>query len=102
MCYYQRNLKRSGGFQFCSNDDTTVREIHKNKELNVGSGNVRPVQFKMSGASRKTYRLVVACTGEYSAAAAGSSAPSKALSLSAIVTSVNRVNGCLLYTSRCV
>lgn len=93
VCYYQRNLKRTGDFQFCSNDDTTVREIHKNKELNVGSGNVRPVQFKMSGASRKTYRLVVACTGEYSAAAAGSSAPSKALSLSAIVTSVNRVNG---------
>ncbi len=93
ICYYQQNIKRTNDVLLCANADTTIREIHKNKELNVGSGNVRPVQFKMNGANRKTYRLAVACTGEYSAAAAGTSAPSKALSMSAIVTSVNRVNG---------
>lgn len=42
------------------------------------------------GATLKTYRLAVACTGEY-AAAVGATTPAQALS--AIVTSVNRVNG---------
>ncbi|MGZ4064049.1 MAG: reprolysin-like metallopeptidase, partial [Bacteroidia bacterium] len=40
-----------------------------------------------------TYRLAVACTGEYAVAATGTSSPSIAQTLAKIVTSVNRVDG---------
>ncbi|MBS1771627.1 MAG: zinc-dependent metalloprotease [Bacteroidetes bacterium] len=50
-------------------------------------------QLKTNGSVKRTYRLAMACTGEYSVAVAGSSTPTKAISLSAITTSVNRVNG---------
>ena len=45
------------------------------------------------GANLKTYRLAVACTGQYAAAATSNSSPSTAQILSAVVTSVNRVDG---------
>jgi hypothetical protein len=48
--------------------------------------------MKVYGATRKTYRTAVACTGEYSVAVAGPN-PTKAAVLAAIVTSVNRVSG---------
>ncbi len=44
------------------------------------------------GEELRTYRLAVACTHEYALAATGLSAPTKAEVLSAIVTSINRVN----------
>jgi len=46
-----------------------------------------------AGAQLRTYRLVVACTGEYAVAATGLGSPTVAQTLSAIVTSVNRVDG---------
>ncbi|MBC7534191.1 MAG: zinc-dependent metalloprotease, partial [Ferruginibacter sp.] len=49
-----------------------------------------PVGGPCLGASLRTYRLAVACTGEYAVAVGGTTA---ALLHSAIVTSVNRVNG---------
>ncbi|MBP9068220.1 MAG: T9SS type A sorting domain-containing protein [Bacteroidia bacterium] len=45
------------------------------------------------GANLRTYRLAVACTGEYAVAATGSATPTKAQALAKIVTSVNRVTG---------
>lgn len=45
------------------------------------------------GNQIRIFRLAVACTGEYAIAATGSSVPTVAQTLSAIVTSVNRVNG---------
>lgn len=45
-----------------------------------------------TGASLRTYRLAVGATGEYSAAVAGTALPSKAGTLSAVVTIINRVN----------
>lgn len=45
------------------------------------------------GAQLRTYRLAVACTGEYAVAATGISNPSIAQVLSKIVTTVNRVDG---------
>jgi hypothetical protein len=47
---------------------------------------------KTHGTETRTYRLAVACTGEYAYAVAGP-IPTKATVLSAIVTSVNRVSG---------
>ncbi|MDZ4664225.1 MAG: M12 family metallo-peptidase [Bacteroidota bacterium] len=45
------------------------------------------------GANLRTYRLAVACTGEYAVAATGSTTPTIAQTLARIVTSVNRVTG---------
>jgi hypothetical protein len=45
------------------------------------------------GPQLKTYRLAVACTGEYAVAATGTSAPSVSQTLAKIVTSINRVDG---------
>ena len=45
------------------------------------------------GANLRTYRLAVACTGEYAVAATGLPAPTVAQTLAKIVTSVNRVDG---------
>lgn len=62
------------------------------------------IQEEKTGTTEKTvtpsvgdqiriFRLVVACTGEYAIAATGSTTPTVAQTLSAIATSVNRVNG---------
>ncbi|MDR3025765.1 reprolysin-like metallopeptidase [Chryseobacterium sp.] len=45
------------------------------------------------GTQIRVFRFAVACTGEYAVAATGSATPTVAQTLSAIVTSVNRVNG---------
>jgi hypothetical protein len=45
------------------------------------------------GALLRSYRLAVACTGEYAAAATGTNSPTLGQTLSKIVTSVNRVDG---------
>jgi hypothetical protein len=45
------------------------------------------------GAKLRSFRLAVACTGEYATAATGISAPNVSQVLSKIVTSVNRVDG---------
>ena len=53
----------------------------------------RPMGGPCMGAELRTYRFAVACTGEYSRAATGLSNPTVAQALSAIVTSINRVDG---------
>ncbi|UEG49598.1 M12 family metallo-peptidase [Ferruginibacter lapsinanis] len=45
------------------------------------------------GTQLRTYRLAVACTGEYAKAATGKTSPTVAEALSAITTTVNRVVG---------
>ena len=47
---------------------------------------------RVNGATRKTYRLALSCTGEYAVAVAGAN-PTKAAVFSAMTTSMNRVNG---------
>lgn len=45
------------------------------------------------GTNLRTYRLAVACTGEYAAAATGTTNPTISQILSKVVTTVNRVDG---------
>ena len=45
------------------------------------------------GTQLKTYRLALACTGEYAVAVCSPSAPTVPLTASAMLTSVNRVTG---------
>jgi hypothetical protein len=46
-----------------------------------------------AGTNLRTYRLAIACTGEYAVAATGLASPTKAQTLAKVVTSVNRVDG---------
>lgn len=46
---------------------------------------------RSSGGTLRTYRLAIACTGEYAAAVSSPGAPSVLTTLAAIITSVNRV-----------
>ncbi len=57
----------------------------------AGPDNVQASQC--IGTQLRTYRLAVACTGEYAQAATGSANPTRAQILAKVVTSVNRVNG---------
>jgi len=70
-------------------DEHTLHEggIRLNTELPQNKG-----LRKTFGTERRTYRLALACTIEYSAAVAGVTG-TKAMVLSAMVTTMNRVNG---------
>lgn len=46
-----------------------------------------------SGTKLRTYRLAIACTGEYAKAATGKTAPTTTEILSVVTTTANRVNG---------
>jgi hypothetical protein len=50
------------------------------------------LKLKVNGASKRTFRLALACTGEYAVAVAGAN-PTKSAVLAKMVTSMNRVNG---------
>lgn len=67
----------------------------KNKKKEVFSRSAEKNQRTMicAGDNLKTYRLAVACTGEYSQAATGLTNPSVSQILSAVVTTINRVDG---------
>jgi hypothetical protein len=83
MSYYNRDNKRNANV-ICENKDEDI----------IPNGiNARP-ESVLAGPCRGTelftYRLAVACTGEYAVAVGGTTA---ALLHSAIVTSVNRVSG---------
>lgn len=53
----------------------------------------RPLAGPCVGTQLRNYRLAVACTGEYARAAVGTNSPTVAQALSAIVTTINRVDG---------
>lgn len=83
--YYKRDYSRSvGSFMHCEvNDDPTlVTELAEQGA----------VQLRTSGTVLRTFRLALACTGEYAVAVAGVN-PTKAGVLSKMVTTMNRVNG---------
>jgi len=66
-------------------------EIINEKIVNSNPA-ARPEAAQCIGGTLRTYRLAVACTGEYATAVGGASV-TVAKALSAIVTTVNRVNG---------
>ncbi|MDO9000685.1 MAG: M12 family metallo-peptidase [Bacteroidota bacterium] len=75
--------------------DNTDKESDTTPKKKEGSGaktNSAPPATCV-GAQLRTYRLAVACTGEYAVAATGFASPTIAQTLAKIVTSVNRVDG---------
>jgi len=70
--------------------------IDANGQINKSfSGGVNPLLLPQvcAGTSLRTYRLAIACTGEYAVAATGFASPTTAQILSVVVTTVNRVDG---------
>jgi hypothetical protein len=90
LCYYKHDIHRSADKDACGFKSST-QDIQPHSEIEMGPK--KKSAYKMHGANRYTYRLALACTGEYSIKVAGTSTPTVATSLSAMTTSINRVNG---------
>lgn len=65
----------------------------KDEDFQLEKKNVQKTVTPSVGTQIRIFRFAVACTGEYAVAATGSATPTLAQTLSAIVTTVNRVNG---------
>ena len=69
--------------------------IRNSLQLNKGAGNAHRGTNSLlcAGTELRKYRLALACTGEYAIAATGNSTPTTNEILSAVTTSINRVDG---------
>ncbi|WP_414843985.1 reprolysin-like metallopeptidase, partial [Chryseobacterium sp. IT-36CA2] len=67
--------------------------VNDEDDTALGKKNAQKTTAPSVGTQIRVFRLAVACTGEYAVAATGTATPTVAQTLSAIVTSVNRVNG---------
>ncbi len=82
--YYKRDCIRSAAdYMSCYTD-----EVYKT----VIPGSEPDRSWRLHGSIKRTYRLALACTGEYAVAVAGPN-PSKAAVLARMVVTLNRVNG---------
>lgn len=82
IAYNKKDLPRTYAFDCgVAEDGTSVKN-----DAHEGGSNI---SYKSSGNELKTYRLALACTGEYAATKGGTVAGA----LSGMVTSVNRVTG---------
>ncbi|MCU7616803.1 M12 family metallo-peptidase [Chryseobacterium sp. PBS4-4] len=73
--------------------DTHVRSCGLKDDVESIKKNEQKTVTPSVGNQIRIFRLAVACTGEYAIAATGLPSPTVAQTLSAIVTSVNRLNG---------
>lgn len=92
VCYYKKDYTNKKVIQPCTVGDQHEDELG-GQRLNLTGTGLPAQQLKVNGAQKHTYRLALACTGEYAVAVCGSTLPTKPLVLSAMVTSINRVNG---------
>ncbi|MFZ4931066.1 reprolysin-like metallopeptidase [Chryseobacterium sp. Mn2064] len=74
------------------NKNPMTCETHA-EDSQVEKKNAQKTVTPSVGTQIRIFRLAVACTGEYAIAATGTATPTVAQTLSAIVTSINRVNG---------
>ncbi|MFP5040351.1 reprolysin-like metallopeptidase [Parasediminibacterium sp. JCM 36343] len=87
LSYYKKDLKKNQTFV-----EDVRRTLVKASEGRLTTA-AKPPAGKCVGTELRTYRLAIACTGEYAIAATGLAKPTVAQTLSAIVTSANRVTG---------
>lgn len=93
--YYKYDFEKDPKYMVAENGDVIrpASSVNPNeKQKPVGSVE-KTEAITCVGGTLRTYRLAVACTGEYAVAATGQSSPTVAQTLSAIVTTVNRVDG---------
>ena len=91
LCYFKVNAinKYDGGF--CSFNPQSDENVQRANEIahDVELRGSQPQTARSIAGTLRTYRLALACTGEYAAFFGGT----KPATLSAMVTSVNRVTG---------
>jgi len=91
ITYYKRDYRRQEAHLMncdLGRDDLPEGNGHAGQP----DGGLPPLGMKQNGATRRTYRLALSCTGEY-AVAVGGSTPTTPAVLGAMTTSMNRVNG---------
>ena len=86
IVYYSKDLQADNSFS-CMTEDSPESISLREQRLAQLSSNKSAAAVQL-----RTYRLALACTGEYAVAATSSSSPTKSQVLSKMVTSVNRVN----------
>ncbi|HNL84784.1 MAG TPA: M12 family metallo-peptidase, partial [Chitinophagales bacterium] len=93
-CYWKKDyVRQDGNYSSCQNDEHTINADYAQHLQQTQSRLADPTTTAIISDNKiRTFRLALACTIEYSAAVAGPS-PTKPLVLSAMVTSINRVNG---------
>lgn len=89
--FYKADAKRQV-IMPCVNTAAESSLVAGAEQVRVEEANSGVTALRTNGATRKTYRLALSCTGEYAVAVAGAN-PTKAAVFSAMTTSMNRVNG---------
>ena len=84
LVYFRKDFTQSQSSMVCEFDD-----LQQGQGTNKALTNSLPAMNRSIGTNLRTYRLALACTGEYAAYYGGT----KAGALSGMVTSVNRVTG---------
>lgn len=91
-CYYKKDYTRTANnYSVCEIDETM--HTAENIAQRNSSTNPEDITNLIANGTRRTYRLALACTVEYSNAVCAPNPVTKANVLSAMVTSLNRVNG---------
>lgn len=92
LVYYKHQFSKPiNDYMHCELDESHIEQPAQSA-INLSGNGVTPLAYKTNGSLKKTYRLALACTVEYSNAVVPGN-PTKAGVLSAMVTSMNRVNG---------
>jgi hypothetical protein len=92
MVYYKNQFAKPINQRMACDVGETDELISPREAIDIQGQTVPAMMYKQNGSLRRTYRLALACTVEYSAAVGGPT-PTKASVLAAMVTSMNRVNG---------
>lgn len=94
ICYYKKDFPKNPSYtSSCGTIDDAEKELGEAEQITTES-EPRPA-FKTNGSLKKTFRLALACTGEYAQAVSGAITPTKPIVLSAMTTTLARVNGIL-------
>lgn len=93
MIYYKKDARKPLGERMSCLTEDMPEQLAKEQAMSITAEQELPqISYKQNGTNKRTYRLALACTQEYAAAVGGAN-PTKASVLSAMVTSMNRVNG---------
>ncbi len=92
IVYYKKDYKKPLQDRMACHTEDQQELLPMESAIPLSNNELPGISYKTNGTNKRTYRLALACTQEY-AAAVGGPVPTKASVLSAMVTSINRVNG---------
>lgn len=92
MIYYKKDYSKPLNERMQCLSESQTEQLENAEAVSLSKNDLPDISYKQNGVNKRTYRLALACTQEYSAAVGGAT-PTVASVLSAMVTSVNRING---------